>query len=36
MHPEVMFLCSSANEEDTECDIMEMGEKLANEVKKYI
>ena len=33
LHPESMFLCSTINEEDTEGDIDEMGEKLANEVK---
>ena len=33
MHPDAIFLSSSANEEQTEGDIMEMGERLANEVK---
>jgi hypothetical protein len=36
MHPDAIFLSSSANEENTEGDIMEMGERLANEVKVYI
>lgn len=36
LHPEVMFLSSSSNEDETEGDIFEMGERLANEVKKYI
>jgi hypothetical protein len=36
MQPEVMFLSSSSNEDETEGDIMEMGERLAKEVKKYI
>ena len=35
-HPEALFLQSSANEELTEGDIFEMGERLANEVKQYI
>lgn len=36
MQPEVMFLTSSSNEDETEGDILEMGERLANEVKKYV
>lgn len=36
MHPDAIFLSSSANEDKTEGDIMEMGENLANEVKQYI
>jgi hypothetical protein len=31
-----MFLCSSINEENTEGDIGDMGEKLANEVITFI
>jgi hypothetical protein len=33
MHPDAIFLCSSSNEEQTEGDIFEMGERLANEIK---
>jgi len=36
LFPESMFLCSSANEEHTEGDIMEMGVRLAQEVNNYI
>lgn len=32
----VQYLCSSANENDTEGDIISMGEKLANEICAYI
>jgi len=35
-HPEALFLSSTANEELTEGDIFEMGERLAAEVKQYI
>lgn len=35
-HPEAMFLCSSINEENTEGNIQEMGEKLATEVINFI
>jgi Putative serine esterase (DUF676) len=35
-HPEAIFLASSVNEDLTEGDIFEMGERLANEVKQYI
>ena len=35
-HPEAMFLCSSSNEDNTEGNIAEMGEKLANEVINFI
>jgi predicted alpha/beta superfamily hydrolase len=31
-----MFLCSSTNEDNTEGDIAEMGEKLSNEVMNFI
>jgi pimeloyl-ACP methyl ester carboxylesterase len=36
LFPEVMFLCSSANEEHTEGDIQQMGVRLAQEVNNYI
>lgn len=36
LHPEAMFLCSSINEDNTEGDIGDMGEKLANEVTTFI
>jgi triacylglycerol esterase/lipase EstA (alpha/beta hydrolase family) len=36
MHPEAIFLSSSSNEDQTEGDIFEMGQRLANEVKTYI
>jgi len=36
MHPDAIFLSSTSNEEQTEGDIFEMGERLANEVKQYI
>ena len=36
MHPDAIFLSSSSNEDQTEGDIFEMGERLANEVKQYI
>lgn len=32
LHPEALILCSSANEENTENDIGDMGLKLANEI----
>lgn len=35
-HPEAIFLASSVNEDQTEGDLFEMGERLANEVKQYI
>jgi len=35
-HPDAIFLASSANEDQTEGDIFEMGERLAQEVKQYI
>lgn len=34
--PEALFLCSAANEDYTEGDILEMGVRLANEVNGYI
>lgn len=36
LHPESMFLCSSINEDNTEGDIADMGEKLAQEVITFI
>ena len=33
MHPDAIFLSSSANEDQTEGDILEMGERLATEIK---
>ena len=36
LHSEAMFLCSSINEDNTEGDIADMGEKLANEVITFI
>lgn len=35
-HPEAMFLCSSINEDNTEGNIAEMGEKLATEIINFI
>ena len=35
-HPEALFLSSSANEDQTEGDLFEMGERLAQEVKQFI
>ena len=34
--PEAQFLCSQANEDDTECDIFNMGYKLSQEVHQFI
>ncbi len=34
--PEALFLCATANEQDTDQDIFEMGAKLAEEVHQYI
>jgi triacylglycerol esterase/lipase EstA (alpha/beta hydrolase family) len=34
--PDAVVLLSTANEGQTESDIMEMGERLANEFKNYI
>ena len=36
LHPDGIFLSSQSNEDQTEGDIMEMGLRLANEVKNYI
>ena len=35
-YPDAMFLASSANEDDTEGDIENMGKKLADEVKIFL
>lgn len=35
-HPEDMFLCSSANEDNTEGNIVDMGVKLANEIINFV
>lgn len=35
-HPDAVILLSQSNEEQTEGDLMEMGERLATEVKQYI
>jgi len=35
-HPDAVILLSQSNEDETEGDIMEMGERLATEVKQYI
>lgn len=34
--PDALFLCAQANENDTDVDIFEMGQKLAEEVEQYI
>ena len=36
INPSCVFLSSMANQEDTEIDFVEMGKKLADEVKNYI
>jgi hypothetical protein len=36
LYPNYMFLCSAANEGNTEGDIIEMGLRLSNEVKSYL
>jgi hypothetical protein len=36
INPSIVFLPSSANQEDTGADIIQMGKKLATEVKSYI
>ena len=36
INPSIVFLPSSANQEDTGADIISMGKKLASEVKSYI
>ena len=36
VHPDALFLCSSANEDNTENDVDEMGERLALEVSSFI
>jgi len=35
-HPDALLLLSSSNEDNTDGDIMEMGMRLAEEVKKFI
>ena len=35
-HPEAMFLCSSSNEDNTEGDIAEMGQRLSTEILNFI
>jgi hypothetical protein len=36
INPGCVLLPSSSNQDDTECDISEMGKKLANEVKNFL
>jgi len=36
LFPRAMYLCSTANEKDTEADIDEMGNNLAKEVKAFV
>lgn len=36
LHPEALILCSSANEDNTETDISDMGVKLATEIQNFI
>ncbi len=36
INPSIVFLPSQANQEDTGCDVIQMGKKLATEVKTYI
>lgn len=36
LYPRALYLCSSANEKDTEGDIAQMGVRLADEVKLYV
>lgn len=36
LHPEALILCSSANEDNTENDMADMGQKLATEIKNFI
>jgi hypothetical protein len=36
LYPESVILMATSNEDHTEGDIMEMGERLASEVKNYI
>ena len=36
LYPNTLFLCSAANEDNTECEIEIMGFRLAEEVKNYI
>lgn len=34
--PNDLFLCSAANEDDTEGNIEDMGKRLASEVRKFL
>jgi pimeloyl-ACP methyl ester carboxylesterase len=36
LYPDTLFLCSAANEDNTELEISGMGQRLAKEVKNYI
>ncbi len=36
INPSCVFLPSNSNQDDTECDIEDMGKKLANEVRTYV
>ena len=36
LYPEAMFLCASSNEDNTDSDIFEMGDRLAAEIKSFI
>ncbi len=36
LYPDALFLCSKINEDFTDYDIMDMGTRLASEVKSYI
>jgi hypothetical protein len=36
IYPDALFLCSKINEDFTDYDIMDMGKRLASEVKSYI
>ena len=36
LFPQTLFLCSSANEDHTDDDIMTMGKRLSTEVINYI
>lgn len=36
LHPDGIFLSCTSNEDQTDGDILEMGKRLANEVKSYI
>jgi len=36
LYPKALYLCSSSNEEDTEGDLQQMGENLADEVRRFV